>query len=168
MAFALQKVWCLNFFSTVPCAAPDGKMTWLIDFGGYNRKNQPPFKVSMQTLHIVQNHYPERLGKAVNFQPPFLFELFYKAISPFVDPVTREKLVFLHKDSDAAEGMAKQFYLENLDESVCVALPEDGMWNFEAYSEKMKKLDEIHKQKIEEAGKSLIEASTEEAPMAES
>lgn len=77
-------------------AAPDGKMTWLIDYVGYNRRNQPPFKVSMQTLSIVQNHYPERLGRAVNFQPPFLFEIFWKAIRPFVDPVTRDKLVFLH------------------------------------------------------------------------
>ena len=68
-------------------------MAWLLDYVGYNRKNQPPFTVSMQTLHIVQNHYPERLGRAVNFQPPFLFDLFWRAIRPFVDPVTRDKLV---------------------------------------------------------------------------
>lgn len=140
-------------------------MTWLIDFGGYNRKNQPPWKVSMQTLHIVQNHYPERLGRAVNFQPPFLFELFYKAISPFVDPVTRDKLVFLHKDTDATEGMAKQFNLEHLDESICGQLPEDGMWNFELYREKMKKMDEEHKLKVEEAGKSLAEVGAEAVPV---
>ena len=54
---------------------------------------QPPWKVSLLMLQIVQNHYPERLGRAVNFQPPFLFDLFWRAIRPFVDPVTRDKLV---------------------------------------------------------------------------
>ena len=131
-------------------------MTWLIDFGGYNRKNQPPWRVSMQTLQIVQNHYPERLGRAVNFQPPFLFELFYKAIKPFVDPVTRDKLVFLHKDTDASEGMAKQFDLQYLDETICGALPEDEMWNFEAYKEKMKEADIVHKSLLEEASKQVV------------
>lgn len=29
-------------------------MTWLIDFVGYNSKNSPPIKVSLQVLHILQ------------------------------------------------------------------------------------------------------------------
>jgi polyribonucleotide 5'-hydroxyl-kinase len=130
-------------------------MTWLIDFVGYNRKNQPPWKVSLQTLTIVQNHYPERLGKAVNFAPPMLFELFYKAIRPFVDPVTRDKLVFLHQNTDAAEGMGAQFHLEFLDEPICGSLEEDGMWNFENYKEKMKKQEEEARLKIEIAKKNM-------------
>lgn len=128
--------------------SPDGKMTWLIDFVGYNRKNQPPWKVSLQTLNIVQSHYPERLGKAVNFKPPFLFELFWKAIRPFVDPVTREKLVFLN-ESTALKGMEAQFNLEHLDSGICGSLPEDGMWNYDAYREKMKEMDKARKQSLE-------------------
>lgn len=130
--------------------SPDGKMTWLIDFVGYNRKNQPPWKVSLQTLNIVQSHYPERLGRAVNFKPPFLFELFWKAIRPFVDPVTREKLVFLN-EAAAHKGMAAQFNLEHLDSSICGSLPEDGMWNYDAYRVKMKEMDEARKQSLETA-----------------
>jgi hypothetical protein len=34
--------------------AADGKMTWLIDFVGYNSKNSPPFKISLQVLSILQ------------------------------------------------------------------------------------------------------------------
>lgn len=49
-------------------------MAWLVDYVGYSRKNSPPLKVAMQTLHILQDHYPERLGRAVCFQPPFFFE----------------------------------------------------------------------------------------------
>ena len=130
--------------------SPDGKMTWLIDFIGYDRKTSPPFKVSLQTLNIVQNHYPERLGKAVNWMPPFLFEIFWKAIKPFVDPVTREKLVFLRGEvAEAAEALARQFELEHLDESLGGALPDDGMWDVEAYGERMKHWDEERAKHLE-------------------
>ena len=97
---------CTTYTKYIPdgyIAAPDGKMAWLLDYVGYNRKNQPSWRVSMSTLSIVQNHYPERLGKAVNYKPPLLFEIFWKAIRPFVDPVTRDKLVFLNSKDD--QGM---------------------------------------------------------------
>lgn len=50
-----------------------------------------------------QNHFPERLGKAVCYRPPTLFNLAWKAISPFVDPHTREKLVFLSPSTKPGE-----------------------------------------------------------------
>ena len=147
--------------------APDGKMTWLIDFVGYSRRNAAPMGTSMRTLSILQNHYPERLGRAVNFAPPFLFEVFFRAISPFIDPVTREKLVFEHppkaapekaekagkaaaEDADeaaaaaaAAEptGMARHFELEHLDAPLGGALPVDGMLDPAVYPRRMAALE---------------------------
>ncbi|KAK2749469.1 hypothetical protein FQN57_006403 [Myotisia sp. PD_48] len=47
-----------------------------------------------QTLHILQNHYPERLGRALVINMPFLILGFFKLITPFIDPLTREKLKF--------------------------------------------------------------------------
>jgi hypothetical protein len=110
-------------------SSPDGKMTWLLDYVGYSRQNQPPWKVSLSTLSIVQSHYPERLGRAVNFKPPFLFEIFWKAIRPFVDPVTREKLVFLNgkSEEETREEMEKYFALEQLDAMMGGTLEEGGM-----------------------------------------
>ncbi|KAK9818152.1 hypothetical protein WJX72_007873 [[Myrmecia] bisecta] len=63
-----------------------GKMTWLIDFEGYTMATAPPLKVAMQTVSILQNHYPERLGLSVYYHPPRLFNLMWKAVRPFVDP----------------------------------------------------------------------------------
>ncbi|KAL9100546.1 MAG: hypothetical protein Q9163_004084 [Psora crenata] len=47
-----------------------------------------------QVLSILQNHYPERLGRAMMQNLPWLIWGFFKAIGPFIDPLTREKLKF--------------------------------------------------------------------------
>lgn len=47
-----------------------------------------------QTLNILQNHYPERLGRALVTNVPFYIWGFFKLITPFIDPLTREKIRF--------------------------------------------------------------------------
>ncbi|KAH2120114.1 hypothetical protein KXW75_003373 [Aspergillus fumigatus] len=47
-----------------------------------------------QALNILQNHYPERLGRALVINVPFVIWGFFKLITPFIDPLTREKLKF--------------------------------------------------------------------------
>jgi hypothetical protein len=45
-----------------------------------------------QVLHILQQHYVETLGRALVVNLPMLLSFFYKGISPFLDPVTRDKV----------------------------------------------------------------------------
>ncbi|KAF5856460.1 hypothetical protein ETB97_007321 [Aspergillus alliaceus] len=47
-----------------------------------------------QTLNFLQNHYPERMGRALVINMPFLIMGFFKLITPFIDPLTRQKLKF--------------------------------------------------------------------------
>lgn len=47
-----------------------------------------------QVLNILQDHYPERLGRAFVINVPFFLNAFYKLINPLIDPITREKLKF--------------------------------------------------------------------------
>ncbi|EAU36937.1 conserved hypothetical protein [Aspergillus terreus NIH2624] len=47
-----------------------------------------------QTLNFLQNHYPERLGRALVINMPFMIMGFFKLITPFIDPLTRTKLKF--------------------------------------------------------------------------
>lgn len=70
----------------------------LIDFKasplGTQGSKIPPIGIGRQVLHILQTHYPERLGKALLTNIPLLAWTFLKLIHPFIDPLTREKLVF--------------------------------------------------------------------------
>lgn len=79
----------------------DGKLCLIIDFEGYSIMNAPPMKTSMETLNILQNHYPERLAKAYLVRPPWIFHSFYSLISPFIDAVTKEKIVMLSSKKHA-------------------------------------------------------------------
>ena len=45
----------------------------------------------MKVLNILQQHYVETLGRALVVNLPYLLNFFYKGISPFLDPVTRDK-----------------------------------------------------------------------------
>lgn len=47
-----------------------------------------------QVLNILQSHYPERLGRALIINVPWFIWTFFKLITPFIDPLTREKLKF--------------------------------------------------------------------------
>ncbi|KAL6772061.1 hypothetical protein ACKKBG_A28800 [Auxenochlorella protothecoides x Auxenochlorella symbiontica] len=115
-------------------------MTWLLDLEEYSRKNSPPIRMALQTLHILQNHFPERLGLAVCYQTPFVFEWMWRAVKAFVDVNTKKKLVFLHA-RDPPEILREYFNPEHLDDSMGGKVPIDDAWNTEAYGKRMSALD---------------------------
>ena len=58
----------------------------------------PPLSVGKEVLHILQTHYPERLGRALLFNMHWIAKSFLNLISPFIDPMTRSKIVYDVKD----------------------------------------------------------------------
>ncbi|KAH8100892.1 CRAL TRIO domain-containing protein [Cristinia sonorae] len=62
----------------------------MINFG--DRGKSPSMNTSRTVLDILQSHYPERLGRALIINIPFIVNMFLKIIMPFVDPITREKI----------------------------------------------------------------------------
>ncbi|KAJ7158685.1 CRAL-TRIO domain-containing protein [Mycena filopes] len=59
-----------------------------------DKAKNPSFSTSRTVLSILQDHYPERLGLALILNVPFLLNAFFKLITPFIDPITRQKMKF--------------------------------------------------------------------------
>ncbi|KAL8786010.1 MAG: hypothetical protein Q9195_008391 [Heterodermia aff. obscurata] len=55
---------------------------------------QPSVGQGRQVLSILQTHYPERLGRALVHNVPWVVWGFFKLINPFIDPATKEKMKF--------------------------------------------------------------------------
>lgn len=75
---------------------PPGQETLalLINFAETKSGQGATLSQGKQTLNILQNHYPERLGRALVTNVPFYIWGFFKLITPFIDPLTREKIKF--------------------------------------------------------------------------
>jgi len=69
-------------------------MVIIVDYKSTTLKTNPSISVARKVLGVLQQHYVERLGRAIVVNLPFLLNFFYKGISPFLDPVTRDKMRF--------------------------------------------------------------------------
>jgi len=58
------------------------QMSWLIDFTGFSFSTKISTKTAREIIHILQGHYPERLGIAILHNPPRIFQAFYKVCIP--------------------------------------------------------------------------------------
>eukprot|EP01035_Chromulina_nebulosa_P018047 gene18047-23689_t len=88
-----RAIACMNY------KTKQEKVTLLIDYDGFSLLNSPPMKTSRETLSILQDHYPERLHKAYLINSPWIFNAIFSALSPFIDPVTKAKIVFVSNKS---------------------------------------------------------------------
>ncbi|KIM88872.1 hypothetical protein PILCRDRAFT_85334 [Piloderma croceum F 1598] len=66
----------------------------IVDYKTTTLRTNPSISVARKVLNILQQHYVETLGRALVVNLPYLLNFFYKGISPFLDPVTRDKMRF--------------------------------------------------------------------------
>ncbi|KAF2490050.1 phosphatidylinositol transfer protein [Lophium mytilinum] len=87
LVYMLERVIELN---------PPGQETLalLINFKESSASSNPSVATGKQVLNILQNHYPERLGRALISHLPWYVTAFFKLISPFIDPLTKTKMKF--------------------------------------------------------------------------
>ncbi|KAK8938564.1 hypothetical protein KSP39_PZI011333 [Platanthera zijinensis] len=91
------------------------KFTVIVDLEGLGFSNCD-IKGFIAALDILQNNYPERLGKLLIVHTPYLFMKLWKIIYPFIDNTTKSKIVFIEN-----KNMMEKL-LEDIDES---QLPEN-------------------------------------------
>ncbi|XP_048431452.1 LOW QUALITY PROTEIN: phosphatidylinositol transfer protein 3 [Pyrus x bretschneideri] len=96
---------------------PEGQeqMSWLVDFTGFSINTNVSVKTARDIINILQNHYPERLAVAFLYNPPRIFQAFWKAVKYFLDAKTSQKVKFVYpKGKESVELMKTFFDAENL------------------------------------------------------
>ncbi|KAI3625516.1 hypothetical protein CBS9595_000877 [Malassezia furfur] len=73
-------------------------LTIVVDFHGASLSTTPSLSTARHVAHILQNHYVERLGRAFVCHTPRFITAFFTALSPFLDPVTKDKIRFNYPD----------------------------------------------------------------------
>ncbi|KAL4324751.1 hypothetical protein GQ457_11G006150 [Hibiscus cannabinus] len=112
------------------------QMVWLVDFQGL-AKASVSVKLSRETARILQDHYPERLGLGILYNPPRLFHSSWMILKPFLDPVTYQKVKFVYSDDPKSRKIIEEIFdLDKLD----AAFGGRNMsgFDYQAYARQMK------------------------------
>ncbi|PSS17410.1 Random slug protein [Actinidia chinensis var. chinensis] len=131
-------VYCMeNAIMNLPQSKEE--MVWLIDFNGYNLSNFS-VKLTRETAHVLQEHYPERLGIAILYNPPTFFEPFWTLVKPFLEPKTANKVKFVYADDpNTMKIMEDLFDLDQI-ESAFGGKDNEG-FDVNKYAERMREDD---------------------------
>ena len=92
------------------------KMVLILDFENWSIKQAPPMHVTKETIHILQECYVERMKRVYMTNAPVMFRTFWAMVKPFIDPVTKEKIVFC-SGRNARGVMEEQFDLSVMEKS---------------------------------------------------
>jgi len=87
---------------------PNDQYIWVVDFHKFSISDMNP-KMAIACLKLFGRSYPERLGQMILVGAPRIFNGFFRAVSPFADPVTVKKVRFI-KGPDG-KGGGKKFDL---------------------------------------------------------
>ncbi|XP_045823321.1 phosphatidylinositol transfer protein 3-like [Trifolium pratense] len=102
-------VYCLEKM----CASmPPGeeKFVGIAELKGWGYANSD-VRGYINALSILQDYYPERLGKLFILHAPYIFMKVWKIIYPFIDNKTKKKIIFVENNK------LKSTLLEDIDES---------------------------------------------------
>jgi hypothetical protein len=84
------------------------QIVWIVDFSGFKTRHANP-EYGRIAASVFQQVYPERLGQLVLLDFPWLFSVFYKMISPMLDPVTRNKIIILRTEDEQFKYFEENF-----------------------------------------------------------
>ncbi|KAI9282576.1 CRAL-TRIO domain-containing protein [Sporodiniella umbellata] len=105
----------------------------IVDFKDSSASHNPSVATCKKFLDILGNHYPERLGIAFVVKSPWFFFATFKMISPFMDPVTKNKIKFVHdskEESDTKSTSNEWVHIKDYIEPDQLEVDFGGRFNF--------------------------------------
>ncbi|KAJ1286916.1 hypothetical protein BS78_03G389400 [Paspalum vaginatum] len=102
------KSFIVYLFDKICARIPRGQEKFLaiVDIKGWGYSNCD-IRAYIAAIEIMQNYYPERLGKALMIHVPYIFMKAWKMIYPFIDNNTRDKFVFVD-DKNLQETLQRE------------------------------------------------------------
>ncbi|XVF49502.1 hypothetical protein PTKIN_Ptkin04bG0018100 [Pterospermum kingtungense] len=106
------KRFLVYFFDKIFARMPPGQEKFVViaDLEGWGYANSD-IRGYLAALSLLQDYYPERLGKMFIVHAPYVFMKTWKILCPFMDNKTRKKIVFVENKN------LKSTLLEEIDES---------------------------------------------------
>lgn len=74
---------------------------WVADFAGFGVSDVDT-SLARVFLNVSAEYYPERLGHFIVLDAPSVFNILYKMVKPWIDPVTTAKITFVGTAESAA------------------------------------------------------------------
>lgn len=106
-----QRFFCYSADAAIAMADPDlnpgGKVQFVFMAKGFGWQNFDVAGLSM-LFKMIHAHYVERLETMYIHGCSATFEFLYRLVEPFVDPVTRRKVVLLPRNDEAAAAILEQ------------------------------------------------------------
>ncbi|CAJ1971787.1 unnamed protein product [Sphenostylis stenocarpa] len=115
------------------------QMVWLIDFQGFNMSHIS-IKVTRETAHVLQEHYPERLGLAILYNAPKFFEPFFMMVKPILELKTYNKVKFAYSDDQNTKKIMEDLFDFDQLESAFGGKDDTG-FDINKYADRMKEDD---------------------------
>ncbi|CAM0884481.1 unnamed protein product [Alopecurus aequalis] len=93
---ATFKPFVVYLLDSICARIPRGqeKFMCIVDLKGWGYANCD-VRAYIAAIEIMQNYYPERLGKALMIHVPYLFMKAWKLVQPFIDANTKGKFSFI-------------------------------------------------------------------------
>jgi len=85
------------------------KMVWIVSCADYNLKHNGDMGMARLLISTLADHFPERLGLVIVVDPPLLFRGLWKVVSPFVDDVTKRKMLFVSGSEKEKRKLMEEF-----------------------------------------------------------
>lgn len=157
---------------TVIAATPpenkDGKFVLVMDLDGVGFASID-IPVLKELMMMLGTYYPERLNAMFMFNAPRIFWAAWKVVSPFVDPVTKEKIKFIYPTD--MQDIRSRFEWEDLPEAYggtgqLLHLTKHGLLIKESSSQAIGNRDSANAMTAAVAKGEAFEAPPPEAPTA--
>lgn len=135
-------VYLLEYFAMNSADGQDDYVVWLTDFRGWSISSTP-FSTTRESIYIIQNYYPGLIAVAIPFDPPRIFESFWKIAKNFVEPNMKEKVKFVYASKpESMKIIADIFDLDTLEPSFG-GRSTGTAFDINKYAEKMRRADKM-------------------------